>query len=359
MNILQVIPEFGLAGAETMCEALCYEIQRSGKYNLFVASLFDYHSPITDRMEQRGINMLYLHKKPGIDVRMIWRLYRLMKEKQIDIVHTHRYVMQYVVPAAIMAGVKVKVHTVHNIASKELGKAQRFLAKYFYKHCNVTPISISPLVQKTVMEEYKLSERQTPMVYNGSDLRKCIVKAGYVASDPFTYLHIGRFSPVKNHRLMVEAAKRLKSEGYKFKINFVGGAGNEEQIKQEVKTMGLESEISFCGLQSNVYPYLSNSDCFILPSAFEGMPISLIEAMGTGLPIIASAVGGIPDMLQDGKSAILINPTTDELVDAMKKVYVDETLRETLGRKAHEESRRFSAEQMFKEYDRIYSLLAK
>ena len=359
MNILQVIPEFGLAGAETMCEALCYEIQRSGKYNLFVASLFDYHSPITDRMEQKGINILYLHKKPGIDVRMIWRLYRLMKNKQIDIVHTHIHVMQYVVPAAVMAGVKVRVHTVHNIASKELGKVQRILAKYFYTHCNVTPISISPLVQKTVMEEYKLCERQTPMIYNGSDLSKCMVKTDYVASDSFTYLHIGRFSPVKNHRLMVEAARILKSEGYKFKINFVGGAGNEGQIKQEVVAKGLEEEITFCGLQSNVYPYLSNSDCFILPSAYEGMPISLIEAMGTGLPIIASAVGGVPDMLQDGKSALLINPTTDELVDAMKKVYEDGALRETLGRKAYEESKRFSAEQMFKEYDRIYECLAQ
>lgn len=355
MNILQVIPEFGLAGAETMCEALCYEIQRSGKYKLFVASLFDYHSPITERMEQQGVNIFYLHKKPGIDVRMIWRLYRLMKETQIDIVHTHIHVMQYVVPAAIMAGVKVRVHTVHNIASKELGKAQRFLAKYFYKHCHVTPISISPLVQKTVMEEYKLSERQTPMVYNGSDLRKCIVKTDYVASDPFTYLHIGRFSPVKNHRLMVEAAKRLKSEGYKFKINFVGGAGNEEQIKQEVVAKGLEEEITFCGLQSNVYPYLSNSDCFILPSVYEGMPISLIEAMGTGLPIIASAVGGIPDMLQNGESAILIHPTVDDLVEAMKKVYEEERLREELGRNAYKESKLFSAAQMFREYDRIYS----
>ncbi len=354
INILQVIPEFGLAGAETMCEALCYEIQHSGKYNLFVASLFDYHSSITERMERQGVNILYLHKNPGLDVYMIWKLYHLMKEKHIDVVHTHRHVMQYVVPAAIMAGVKIRVHTVHSIATKELGRVQRHFAKFFYKYCNVTPISISPLVQKTVMDEYMLNEQRTPVIYNGSDLSKCIVKTDYAPSEPFTYLHIGRFSPVKNHRLMIEAAQRLKSEGYRFRINFVGGAGNEEQIKQEVVARELDNEIVFSGLQSNVYPFLSHSDCFILPSAFEGMPISLIEAMGTGLPIIASTVGGIPDMLQNEQSALLINPTVDDLTDAMKKLYEDESLRKKIGRKALEKSTRFSSEQMFGEYDKIY-----
>lgn len=355
MNILQVMPEFGLAGAETMCEALCYEIIKSGKHNLFVASLFDYHSPITDRLEQRGVRIIYLHKKKGLDVHMIWRLYRLMKERHIDVVQTHRYVMQYAVPAAVIAGVKIKIHTVHNIASKELGCMQRKLAGFFYKYCNVIPVSISPLVQKSVMAEYALNEHQTPVVYNGSDLGKCKVKNGYAASNPFTFVHIGRFCPVKNHRLMIEAAQCLKAEGYEFKINFIGGDGNEEQIKTEVKRLGLEKEILFSGLQRNVYPFLFHSDCFLLPSAYEGMPISLIEAMGSGLPIIASSVGGVPDMLQNGKSAILINPTVKELVDAMKKVYEDKELRMNLGCNAFEESKRFSAKQMFLGYDQLYS----
>ena len=84
------------------------------------------------------------------------------------------------------------------------------------------------------------------------------------------------------------------------------------------------------------------------------MPISLIEAMGTGLPIIASTVGGIPDMLQNEQSALLINPTVDDLTDAMKKLYEDESLRKKIGRKALEKSTRFSSEQMFGEYDKIY-----
>ena len=82
----------------------------------------------------------------------------------------------------------------------------------------------------------------------------------------------------------------------------------------------MENEIVFCGLQGNVYPFLQAADCFILPSLYEGMPITLVEAMGCGLPIIASAVGGVSDMIENGKSGILISPNTDQLVVAINNL---------------------------------------
>ena len=106
-----------------------------------------------------------------------------MKEYNIDIVHTHRYVMQYAIPAAIMAGVKVRIHTVHNIATKEVDGYRRILAHFFFKHCSVIPVSISPLIQKSVMKEYHITNEQTPVIYNGSDLNKCLIKTDYRASN--------------------------------------------------------------------------------------------------------------------------------------------------------------------------------
>lgn len=353
-NLLQVMPEFGLAGAETMCESLCYQLQKSGKYNVIVASLFDFHSPITERMEKFGLKIIYLNKKPGIDISIIYKLYKVMKEYNIDIVHTHRYVMLYAIPAAIMAGVKVRIHTVHNIATKEVDGYRRILAHFFFKHCGVIPVSISPLIQKSVVKEYNITKEQTPVIYNGSDLNKCLVKTNYSASEPFNILHIGRFNPQKNHSVIIDAAQKLKEEGLKFVIKLIGGAGNEEQRKQEVKLKGLENEIVFCGLQGNVYPFLQAADCFILPSLYEGMPITLVEAMGCGLPIIASAVGGVPDMIENGKSGILIRPNAEELTSAIKRLIENEKLRESLGKNALIKSKDFSVERMFKGYDNLY-----
>ena len=167
-------------------------------------------------------------------------------------------------------------------------------------------------------------------------------------------MHIGRFNPQKNHSVIIDAAQKLKEEGLKFVIKLIGGAGNEEQRKQEVKLKGLENEIVFCGLQGNVYPFLQAADCFILPSLYEGMPITLVEAMGCGLPIIASAVGGVSDMIENGKSGILISPNTDQLVVAIKNLMVDAKLREYIGKNAFVKSKDFSTERMFKGYDNLY-----
>lgn len=355
-NVLQVIPDFGLAGAETMCESLCYELHDSDTYNVYVASLYTIHSPITKRLEERGIKIHYLGKSGGLDIKIVKKLYKVMKDLHIDIVHTHRYVLQYVIPAAILSGVKIRVHTVHNIAEKELDSSRQKLAFFFYKFCNVTPVSISPIVQQSVMKRYGLKEEQTPIVLNGTDLSRCITKKNYQAHEPFRFVHIGRFSEQKNHGSIIEAASILKSRCYKFTINLIGGAGNEEERKQEVKQKGLEDIIIFSGLQSNVYPFLSESDCFILPSLYEGMPVSLVESMGCGLPIIASAVGGVPDMITDEESGLLINPNSKELYHAMKKMMDgSESYRESLGKKALAKSRLFSAENMRDGYIKIYS----
>lgn len=356
-NILQVMPEFGLAGAETMCETLCYELKKSNRYNVYVASLFDFHSPITERMEEKGIKIFYIGKGRGIDLKAIFKLYKLMKDLRIDIVHTHRYVMQYAIPAAIMARVKTRVHTVHNIAEKEVDSFRQKIAFFFYHFCHVTPVSISPLIRDSVIARYSLKLWQSPIVYNGTDLSKCFVRQNYKAHNPFRFIHIGRFSLQKNHGVIISAAERLKADRYKFVINLIGGAGNEKERMDEVTKKGLNDVINFSGLQSDIFPFLSESDCFILPSLYEGMPVTLVEAMGCGMPVIASAVGGVPDMIENEASGILIEPNVDSLVNAMQRVMVDDGLRKSIGLNALTKSNDFSSTNMFNGYTKIYEQL--
>ena len=135
VRVLQIMPEFGLAGAEIMCETLVYKLQETGKYQIYVASLYDFHSPITDRMEQNGIKVIYVGKKQGLDLSTIGKLVKIMKRYKIQIVHTHRYVMQYAIPAAIISKVPVRIHTIHNIAYKEVSSFRQKLAYLFYKRC--------------------------------------------------------------------------------------------------------------------------------------------------------------------------------------------------------------------------------
>lgn len=355
IRVLQVIPDLGLAGAEIMCENLSCSLHATSMYEVTVCSLFRRRTAITDRIERSGVKVIYLDKNRGLDTGLVHRLYRLMKSLNPDIVHTHRYAIQYVMPAAILAGIPVRIHTVHNIATKEMSRSRRLLCKVLYRHFHVLPVSISPLVTQTIETEYGMANDRIPMVFNGIDLGSCPVKDGYACGKVFRFVHIGRMEYQKNHVLIMEVAKRMKEEGRSFVINLIGDGERRLHLQTLAGELGLDDVVRFCGLKSDVYPSLHDADCFLLPSLYEGMPVTLIEAMGCGLPIIASAVGGVPNMIDNGDSGILIQPTAEELYAAMCQMMDSTPLyRERLGTNAKKKSEQFSVQNMRAGYDAVY-----
>ena len=162
MKIVQVMPEFGLAGAEIMCENLTYELTKMG-HSVTVISMYDYHSSITTRLEKEGIDVRYLAKKPGLDLSMVRKIKKILKETNADVVHTHRYCAQYAVPAAILAGVKHRVHTIHNIAQKENGRLARKLNRFFFKHCHVIPVALSELIRESIVKSIELTKKRSTL----------------------------------------------------------------------------------------------------------------------------------------------------------------------------------------------------
>lgn len=353
MKIIQVMPDFGLAGAETMVENLSCGLAAEG-HDVLVISFFDLHTAITERIENRGIKIEYLGKKRGFDPSIVSKMRKIIKAYQPDVIHTHRYVLPYAFLASM--GLKAKrVHTVHSVAQKEQTKAGKNINRVLFRHFNVVPVALSEEVQKTIHEVYGLPEKKIPVIFNGIDLSRCIVKECYARQKNFTVLHIGRFMEVKNHELLLKSFARFKGRHSDARLQLLGDGELKENMMQLAGQLNIADAVEFAGLQSNVYPWLHNADGFILPSKFEGMPMTLIEAMGTGLPIIASDVGGIPDMLTDQKEALLIAPKEEDILAALELIYADEEKRKCLGRNALDKSAAFSATTMAKKYADIYT----
>ncbi len=352
MKIVQIMPDFGLAGAEIMCENLTRELIKLG-YDVTVVSMYSIRTSITERLENDGVDVRYLGKKRGLDIAMIFKPKKILKQVKADAIHTHRYCAQYAIPAAIMAGVKIRVHTLHSIASEENRKSARKLNAFFFKHCNLVPVALSELVQDSVTTEYCIAKEKIPVVYNGVDLSKCISKKSYATKDRFVILHIGRFAEPKNHIGLLEAFNIFHANHADSEIWLIGDGEKRGEVENYVKNHNLEKAVKFYGLQSNVYGYLHNADVFILPSIYEGMPMTLIEAMGTGLPIVATKVGGIPDMLEDS-CAILTDVNSIQIANALERYYADEMLRRNHGQAALRRSICFSAEEMARRYCQIY-----
>lgn len=352
MKIIQVMPDFGLAGAETMVENLACGLVEEG-HDVLVISLYDLHTAITDRIENKGIKIEYLGKKRGFDPSIVKKLQIIIKAYQPDVIHTHRYVLPYAFIASIGMSVK-RVHTVHNIAQKEQTKIGKAINKVLFRYFKVVPVALSEEVQKTIQQVYEIPVYSIPVVFNGIDLSRCEAKESYIKKKLFKVLHIGRFMAVKNHTVLLRSFAKFAQQHTDVRLELLGDGELREEMVRLAEELNLMEKVEFAGLQSNVYPWLHDADVFILPSEFEGMPMTLIEAMGTALPIIASDVGGIPDMLANKKEALLIQPKEECIIEALELLYNSEDKREYLGQNALRKSVVFSAQTMARKYIDIY-----
>lgn len=351
MKVLQIIPTLNMAGAEIMCENLTYELIKKG-HDVVVVSLYTLHSPITERLENKGVKIYYLNKKKGLDLSVIQRIKKVIKVEKPDVVHTHLDSLKYVGLATIFKKIKI-VHTVHNIAEKESGGIARKINCSLFKK-RVVPVALSEIVQQSIKRIYQLPLKRVPVIYNGIDLSKCIKKTEYCAKNPLKILHIGRFSTQKNHIGLLKAFKLFHKTYPNSKLQLIGEGERKAEAEQFVADNKLSEAVEFLGLKDNVYGYLHDADIFTLPSLYEGIPMTLIEAMGTGLPIVATKVGGIPDMLKDQESALLVDVDEEQIAGAFMELAQNEEKRARLGLAAKQGSIKFSAELMAEKYLQIY-----
>lgn len=352
MKIIQIIPQFSVGGAEIMCETLSYALQALG-HQVIVVSLYDYRSVITERLEGAGLDVRYLGKKRGVDVAVLSRLRKLFRSERPDAVHSHLYASEYVVPAAVMAGIKHRVHTLHSIAQKENGRAGRLLNRVFFRCFGAVPVALSDLVRDTVIEEYGLKKEKIPVILNGIDLSKCQEKTSYAQEGPFTVLHVGRFVETKNQLGLLRAFSLFHAAHPDSELHLIGEGELQAAAEQYVAENGMADCVRFLGLQGAVHGFLHRADVFVLPSLYEGVPMTLIEAMGSGLPIVASAVGGVPNML-DESCAMLVQPEEQAIADALTAYYEDEQLRRRHGEAAKRRSPDFSDLKMAANYVEVY-----
>lgn len=354
MKIMQVIPYFCFGGAEIMCENLTYALKNAGQ-DVFVVSLYAERTPIAQRMEEAGIRIVYLDKKLGLDLSMVPKLAKLMGQERPDVVHTHLDVIKYAVAAARLSGVKKCVHTVHSLADREAeGRVQKIINGTYFRQSWSVPVALTPEVQTSVSDFYGLPLERIPVIYNGIDLSRCVPKTTYEAGKTVTILHVGRFDIPKNHAGLLEAFRLLRQSHPECRLRLVGDGDLRADMEALAREKGIADAVEFCGMQSNVYPYLHDADIFTLPSIYEGNPMTIIEAMGTGLPIAASRVGGIPDMIKHEESGLLVEPEPRAICEGLTRLVEDKSLRQRLGETARNQSQTFSAEHMARDYISCY-----
>lgn len=334
-----------------MCKTLSIELKKLG-HQIEVISLYDTHTHLVDELTGNGIQVHFLHKHIGLDLSIRRKVRRIIENFSPDIIHTHLDVNKYVP----FVGKKVKhFHTVHNLAEKEAAFPDTVMNKYVFRHGLIVPVALNQEVRKSIINFYGLSQSSIPIVFNGVPLEQFIRKRDYSVHDDFTLIHVACFRPQKNHRNLVEGfAKALKENKY-LRLLLVGDGELYGEIKNSIEQQNLDSKITLLGNRSDVVNLLYDADCFILPSNYEGMPISMIEAMGSAMPIIATAVGSVPDMIVHNFNGYLCDTSPNSICEAILKLADDESLRKRLGQNALENARNnYSAQAMAESYCKLY-----
>jgi len=253
MKILQVIPYFCFGGAETMCENLTYGLTELG-HQVVVVSLYGEKTPISERMEEKGIRILYLDKKFGLDISMVPKLRKIMQAEKPAVVHTHLDVIKYAVAAAKLSGIRNCIHTVHNVADKEAeGRIQKIINTVYFKLGWSRPVALSPQVKQTVVDFYGLPDKDVPVIFNGVDLSRCMVKESYTSDGRLKLLHVGRFNEQKNHAGLLEAFRLFLEKHPDSELRLLGEGELLEETVEQAEKLGIQAQVQFCGSTGNVY----------------------------------------------------------------------------------------------------------
>lgn len=358
VKVLHIIPNFGSGGAERLVVNLMEAIDKE-QFEVAAVSLYPESGTILEReMRKKGHKVYYLNKHRGPDLRMVPKLYHLFKVFRPDVVHTHCYLLRYTLLPTLFCKIPGRVHTVHSIAQKEVDWIGKLVHQTAFRMGGVVPVSISQEVANTVRALYGTAIR-TPVIYNGIPTGRFDFGAerdGAEEKRDIVLLHIGRFAPEKNHLMLLEAFSLAVKECSTMQLWLVGEGLMQSAVKRYVKEKGLEEKVLFLGIQDDVPELLAECDIFVLSSNWEGMPLTVLETMASGKPLIATAVGGVPELVEDGVTGILVPPCDSEaLAQEILHFARDPVLRQRMGQEAHKRANKnFDISQTARKYEVLY-----
>jgi glycosyltransferase involved in cell wall biosynthesis len=230
-------------------------------------------------------------------------------------------------------------------------------------------VAVSRFTRDALVRRFNVPEKKIRVIPNGIPMDVYTTGGGKISrrdlglpDDSLVLGAVGSLYPVKGHRYLIEAAARLAPLYPGLHVVIAGSGGEEQRLRDLARDLGVAERVHLLGRRNDIPDLLKAFDMFVLPSESEAHPLSLCEAMATGLPSVASDVGGVPEVIENGRSGLLVPPgDIDALAKAVKDLIESRDLRERLGTQARERVRQeYSTERMLERYSDLYEeVLAK
>ena len=373
-SVLHLIESDGLYGAGRVVLALAREAATDARFPSTIGCLVDDPSrphPLADRAREEHLPAIRLKLGRSSALLDLVRILSTLKRIRPRIIHTHGYKAAIVGYAAHLVTGATVVATCHGWVDDSQGRRsyawltrlERRLYPWFSR-----VVSVSPLIARQ-LEEWGVSSARITQIPNGitippppsAETVAQLRRRHNISSDAIVVLSVGRLSEEKGQADLVDAAAQLMEKYPALRVLILGEGHLNAALQARINERKVEGVVSLLGFQSNVSDYLALADVFALPSLSEGLPLSILEALAAGIPIVSTPVGAIPTLLEDGVSALFVPiRSPGALAAAIEALITRPDLRAALARSGRNiVAETGTARTMYERYREVYGELVK
>lgn len=368
LRVLQIVDGFRMGGAENKLVELIAHLNKE-KFDVTLANVGP-AGALENKFSQLGVEIFHCPRRFAFDPAPVWQLSRLMRQREIDVVQTTLLWADLVGPiAAALAKVPVVLswETVSHEGDPFHNNFQRRVGyQWAMKGVDVI-VPVSEEIKRSLIRRRKIPAEKIRVIHYGVDLKKfcfsgravMLAKRAEVGATAETILFgvVARLEPPKGHRYLLAAFPEVIKKYPQVHLLLIGDGALRAELEAQTLALGLQSHVTFLGARHDVSELLNALDFFILPSVSEGLPNVLLEAMACAKPVMATDVGGIPEVVRHGENGYLVPPgETPALQNMILQSLAERAQWSELaqrGRKTVETS--FSLEYQMSQFEALYT----
>jgi glycosyltransferase involved in cell wall biosynthesis len=363
LTVCQVLHSLNVGGAEVLAARLVRQLTDSIRF-LFIC--LDELGTLGEQLRQEGFPVEVLTRKPGLDLGVARRLAALWRRHRVDAVHAHQYTpFFYAMLARLVYRRPPILFTEHGRHYPDYPRRKRMLVNRLLLQGRDRIVGVGQAVCQALIDNEGIPAGRVSLVYNGIDIgsyassalsRPAVRRELKLGADDLVLIQVARLDYLKDHATALQTLSNVLPERPDAHLLLVGAGPERPAIEKKVRELGLGAHVHLLGLRGDIDRLLSAADIFLLTSISEGIPLTIIEAMAAGLPVISTRVGGVPEMVDEGHTGLLAGAgDAAGLARAVLQLAADPPLRRRMGEAARAaSSARFSGAAMYAAYERLY-----
>jgi len=365
-TVCQVLHSLDIGGAEVLAAGLARSL--SDRFQ-FVFACLDGVGQLGEQLRADGYTVEVMERQPGIDWKCGFRLAKFLRENNVSVVHAHQYTPFFQSMLARLAYRRPPiVFTEHGRHYPDNRSSKRVAVNRVLSRSDDRIIGVGDSVSVALVENEGFARSRVETVYNGVGLGPFEAVSGDTAlrrkmrselglkDNETVILQVARLNPLKDHLTALKAVVALRSKGVPVRLVLAGEGEERGRIEQFIAGNSLESVVCLLGARRDIPELLAAADVFLLSSISEGIPLTLIEAMAAGVPVVTTSVGGVAEVIRPGVSGLLARAGDwQELADHAMSFVPDSVFRGRIIAAARQRARElFSLERMHRDYVAIY-----